>query len=119
VPGEININHCSQCYDNKHHLHLSDHIIIVGCSNKTAKTISNQQDNNKDVFFYFKNYSCRTFVCTGRINQNHAKIFLNKLHRMRQIEFEPADTIGVADQGANFESVACNLSGPNIEIEHW
>jgi hypothetical protein len=54
-----------------------------------------------------------------KINQNHAKTLLTKFYQGRQIEFVTTDTIEFVDQGANFESISCNLCRLNIEIEHW
>ena len=48
-----------------------------------------------------------------------AKAFLAKLYKAEQIEFLTHDTIEFVDQGENFDGVACNLCGQNIEIEYW
>ena len=59
-----------------------------------------------------------TFVPV-KIHEGNAKSLLTRFFKPEQIEFITTDTIGFIDQGQNFESVACNLCGQNIEIEDW
>ncbi len=51
--------------------------------------------------------------------QRNAVTFLTQLFPGNQIEQEISETIQFIDQGANFESVACNLCGQQLEIEKW
>ena len=54
-----------------------------------------------------------------KTSQDKAKIFLTKLYKDEQIEFLTPETVEFVDQGENFDSVACNLCGQNIEMENW
>jgi hypothetical protein len=46
-------------------------------------------------------------------------MFLTRFYKAEQIEISISDTIEFVDQGANFESVSCNLCGSRIDIEYW
>ncbi|MEO8147741.1 MAG: hypothetical protein ABI723_08905 [Bacteroidia bacterium] len=53
------------------------------------------------------------------VQQNSSKAILTEFYKGNQIEFLSLDTIEFVDQGANFESVSCNVCRQDIPIEDW
>ena len=56
---------------------------------------------------------------TNMETQEKAKAILAKHYRPSTIEFQTTDSIEFIDQGANFESVACNSCGRDLEMDEW
>ena len=54
-----------------------------------------------------------------KVNQNKARIYLDKFYQDNEIDFATTETIEFVDQGENFECVSCNFCGHNIGIEYW
>jgi hypothetical protein len=55
----------------------------------------------------------------GKKQQDDAKTLLQKIYGNQLITLDTTKDIQFVDQGANFDSVSCNLCGKNIEVDTW
>ena len=96
-------------------------LLFAGCSNEPNKASSSEtsKSNKKMSATYLKIIPTSPSFVPDKATQSHALCILNAIYDGKDIEMLTTDTIEFVDQGANFDSVNCNLCGKTVEISDW